>query len=234
MTELPGGFRTRVLRVGDTVRRPPHPRSAQVRELLHGLADWPGAPRHLGVAEDGWEILEFLPGEAAWQLTDQRRVRHEPGLRGVARLLRELHDHTEARLGRVWCHNDLSPRNTVYRDGRPVAFLDWDLAAPGERVHDLAHLCWQFLDLGQDTTEVAVAAPLMAAVCAEYGFADPAALVPAVLWWQDRARHGILAGAGAGEASLVRLREFGVPERIAAAREWTAAHETELRRALGS
>ncbi|ORT47868.1 hypothetical protein UK99_20675 [Frankia casuarinae] len=22
---------------------------------------------------------------------------------------------------------------------------DWDLAAPGERIHDIAHLCWRFL-----------------------------------------------------------------------------------------
>ena len=40
----------------------------------------------------------------------------------------------------VVCHNDLSPRNSVYRDTghglRPFAFLDWDIAAPGARLRD--------------------------------------------------------------------------------------------------
>jgi Ser/Thr protein kinase RdoA (MazF antagonist) len=47
----------------------------------------------------------------------------------------------------VVCHNDLAPNNTVYSgaglgDGgsglRPVAFIDWDLAAPGRRIQTAA------------------------------------------------------------------------------------------------
>jgi len=30
----------------------------------------------------------------------------------------------------------------------PVAFIDWDLAVPGRRIHDVAHVCWQYLGLG--------------------------------------------------------------------------------------
>ena len=66
--------------------------------------------------------------------------------------MRELHDLTAgtryAGSSEVACHNDLDPRNTIYRrDGdvlRPVALIDWDLAGPGRRVHDLAHLCWTY------------------------------------------------------------------------------------------
>jgi aminoglycoside phosphotransferase (APT) family kinase protein len=54
----------------------------------------------------------------------------------VAELVREFHDLTAgtplAGADEVVCHNDLSPRNTVYEDGealRPVAFIDWDAAA---------------------------------------------------------------------------------------------------------
>ena len=35
----------------------------------------------------------------------------------------------------------------MYRDDgaglAPVAFLDWDLAAPGDRIHDIAHVCYR-------------------------------------------------------------------------------------------
>lgn len=75
----------------------------------------------------------------------------------VGRLIRVLHDLTAgtALAGdrEVVCHNDLSPKNTIYRgegsDARPVAFFDWDLAAPGERIADVAHACWQYPGLGQ-------------------------------------------------------------------------------------
>jgi Ser/Thr protein kinase RdoA (MazF antagonist) len=65
----------------------------------------------------------------------------------VARLVRQFHDLTAgtalAGHHEAVCHNDLSPKNTVYRDleagWRPVAFIDWDLAAPGARLHDVAY-----------------------------------------------------------------------------------------------
>ena len=64
-----------------------------------------------------------------------------------AELVREFHDLTPgtplAGDAQVVCHNDLAPNNTVYSPGgsglRPVAFIDWDLAAPGQRIHDVAH-----------------------------------------------------------------------------------------------
>ncbi len=40
--------------------------------------------------------------------------------------------------GEVVCNNDLSWPNLIFRAGKPVALIDWDLAAPGPRVHDVA------------------------------------------------------------------------------------------------
>jgi hypothetical protein len=34
----------------------------------------------------------------------------------------------------IVCHNELGPHNTIFVDGRPVAFIDWDEAAPGSRL----------------------------------------------------------------------------------------------------
>src|SRR6266700_3348038 len=118
MSEYPlrGGSVSTVVRVGDTVRRQPGGRF--VHELLGFFerSGWGGAPRFLGLDEQGREILSFVEGYVPWQAAAP------------------------------------APNNTVYApDGpglRPVAFIDWDLAAPGRRIHDVAHVCWQYLGLG--------------------------------------------------------------------------------------
>lgn len=229
---LAGGFVTAVVRVGATVRRARSSAFAH-RLLAHFAAcDWPGAPRLLGVDERGREVLGFVEGAAAWRPEQQARLRTDANLRRVGQLLREGHDLTAgtALAGdqEVVCHNDLSPRNTIYQDGTPVAFVDWDLAAPGARVHDVAHACWQFADLGQATTDVAEAARLIDLVCAGYGLADRSALVDTIGWWQDRCWRGIEAGAAAGEPAMVRLRDGGGAASVRVAADWLAAHRDRL------
>ena len=116
----------------------------------------------------------------------------EASLVRVAELVREFHDLTAgtplAGDAEVVCHNDLAPNNTVYSpDGaglRPVAFIDWDLAAPGRRIHDVAHVCWQYLGLGPG------------AVVGAGRARDPADLrrVPARRPGRDRGCHHVVAG----------------------------------------
>jgi aminoglycoside phosphotransferase (APT) family kinase protein len=241
-TPLPGGFVNAVIRVGDTVRRPPAQGAAYVHELLrlferHG---WPGAPRFLGLDEQGREILTYVEGHVAWEETQPDGVTSDESLARAAELVRRFHDLTAgtplAGDAEVACHNDLSPRNTVYRDEgaglRPVAFIDWDLAGPGRRVHDVAHVCWQYAGLGPGA-EPGTAARRMRVISDAYG---PAAgrgeLVETVLWWQDRCRRGIEADAGAGLPHAVRLRADGVVEQVRAAHDWVARHRQELERAL--
>lgn len=36
------------------------------------------------------------------------------------------------------CHNDVCPENVVFRDGRAAALIDFDLAAPGRALWDIA------------------------------------------------------------------------------------------------
>ncbi|MEV4415538.1 phosphotransferase [Catellatospora sp. NPDC049609] len=237
-TALPGGAVSGVVRVGDTVRRVPTANTAYVRELLGLLADrgWPGAPRWRGVDERGREMLDFVEGHVAWEPGRPAALRTEQCLAAVARLVRELHDLTAGtRLAgdqEVVCHNDLAPRNTVYRDGgaglRPVAFIDWDAAAPGARIHDVAHVCWQYLDLGPTVEDVTEAARLIGVIAAAYGLADRSRLVPAVLWWQDRCRRGIEAAAEGGDPAMIRLCARGVPDQIRADHAWTRRHAAVL------
>jgi hypothetical protein len=71
---LRGGSVNTVVRAGDTVRRRPGGRF--VHELLGFFerSGWGGAPRFLGLDEQGREILSFVEGYVPWQ---------EPGMPGV-------------------------------------------------------------------------------------------------------------------------------------------------------
>ncbi|WP_424217303.1 phosphotransferase (plasmid) [Streptomyces sp. BI20] len=144
-----------VLRRGELVERPAprhaHALHAHLRALrAHGFD---GAPSPVGLTADGRERLTFVPGDVAlppfpdWALTSA-------ALASVGRLLRRLHD-TSAALpvdtgvdwpadladpegGTMLVHNDVCPENVVFRDGRAEALIDFDSAAPGRPVWDLA------------------------------------------------------------------------------------------------
>ncbi|MEV4002320.1 phosphotransferase [Actinomadura sp. NPDC049753] len=134
----------------------------------------------------------------------------------------------------VACHNDLSPKNTVYRELgaglRPVAFIDWDLAAPGRRIHDVAHVCWQYVRLGPGVSDVGEAARRVRLVCDAYGLVDRSELVDVILWWQDRCWRGIAAVAEAGDPAMDRLRGAGVVGEVQAAYRWLISTAVSLDR----
>ncbi len=152
-----------VVRVGDTVRRELKPWSASVHALLRHLeeAGFEGAPRFLGVDDHGREILSYVEG------TDGRVARcyDDDALAAAARLIRTFHDavagfvpppdstwrpNPHAPSGPLICHNDLSPANTIYRDGRPQALIDWDLAVASTAVWDLSYAVRTFVPLYHD------------------------------------------------------------------------------------
>jgi len=239
---LRGGFVTEVVRVGDTVRRRPGSNAGFVHRLLEWLeqAGWDGAPRYRGMDEQCREILSFLPGHVPWQPAEQRLVRSDDSLAAAAGLVRQFHDMTAgsslAGGCEVVCHNDLSPRNTIYRDRAgvllPVAFIDWDIAAPGKRIHDIAHACWQYAGLGPQIEDPARACRQVRIVCDAYGLADRAALVDTILWWQDRCWRGIQAGAAAGDPAMMRLHGSGATQEVRQQHDWVARHRTDLQAAL--
>jgi Phosphotransferase enzyme family len=239
---LPGGLVTAAVRIGDTVHRRPSPNAGFVHDLLAHLErhGWDGAPRYLGMDAEGREVLSFLEGHVAWASAQPAAVHADQSLAGVAQLVRRFHDLTAgtplAGGAEVVCHNDLSPRNTVYRDDgaglRPVAFIDWDLAAPGDRLHDVAHACWQFLPLGPSATDLTATARRLRLVCDSYGLEDRGRLVDTILWWQDRCWRGIEAGAAAGDPAMRRLRDHGGAAAVRADHAWVTARRARLEAAL--
>lgn len=241
-SSLPGGFVNAVVRVGETVRRPASDHTQCVGDLLRLLeaSGWSGAPRYLGVDDAGREVLSYLEGHVAWEPRQPAAVSSDESLMKVARLVREFHDLTAgtplAGNEEVVCHNDLSPKNTVYRlcsgELRPTAFIDWDLAAPGARIHDVAHVCWQYLDLGLSATDAEEAARRMRLIVDSYALPDRQQLVSTILWWQDRCRRGIDAQADAGDTAMARLRGAGAVRRIQTAYRWVSDHRAALERSL--
>ncbi|WP_203236858.1 phosphotransferase family protein [Nocardia panacis] len=196
---------------GDRVIRPRA--GAFVHDLLDYFAEieWCGAPRLLATTEDR-ETLTHISG-----YTDPPTLT-DAALIAAARLVREFHDatagHPLSGTDEVVCHNDLAPKNTVYRDdAHPIAFIDWDWAAPGRRIDDLAHMCWQFLNLGPTVTDTHEAGRQMGLICAAYGIAiEPPELIDRILWWQDRCVRGIESDAA--------QTTVGVPDWIRRASGW--------------
>src|ERR1700683_471820 len=162
---MSGGTANRglVVRVGDTVLRPTAPCWPATHALLAHLAavGFDGAPRILAVGPYT-ETLTYIAANAAApplagdMLTDAALV-------SVADLLRRYHLAVASfdpagyewprpiparfRTGLV-SHNDVYPANVVFRDGRAVALLDFDLAGPGRAIWDLAAAARAWAPLG--------------------------------------------------------------------------------------
>lgn len=138
MSEIPlsGGDMNVVVRVGDTVRRPPEPQP--VRELLEWYehVGFDGAPRFLGFDEQGREILTYIEGEPAFAPVPSS----DEVVAGIGRLLRRAHDAQDgfAPASLVIGHCDLFWTNVIFRDGLPVALIDWELARPVTRTLEVA------------------------------------------------------------------------------------------------
>lgn len=152
---LVGNVTTGVVRVGETVRRPSGFWTDSVDELLLHLerVGFTGAPRALGRDEHGRQVLEYIDGDVGGP-----DIRYsDDQLRGIASLLRALHDAVSdfpTRASHRWnallphpasagkaivCHNDAAPWNLVERADGTWALIDWDGAAPGSRAWELAY-----------------------------------------------------------------------------------------------
>lgn len=152
---LAGGGVNEVVRIGATVRRPTGPVSPLIHGLLRHLQErgFYGAPALHEVTTDGFEILDFIPGDVCNYPVSAAAATVE-ALKSSAALLRAYHDHTVDYAGHVpvegWlqntvdpvevvCHGDYAPHNVVLRGTEAVGIIDFDNAHPGPRLWDVAH-----------------------------------------------------------------------------------------------
>ena len=200
-TPLYGGNVTGAVRVGQTVHRATGVWSATVHTLLRHLeaSGFTGAPRFIGMDEQGREILTFIEGEVG-HYPLPRALWSDEALVAVAHFLRAYHDATlnyispqnavwqfaypDRRQHEVICHGDVAPYNMVYRDGRPYALIDFDTAGPGPRLWDLAYAAYRFVPLSyaQDMQDAGLSNPLIQGprlhlFCQTYGLKQPHAKI---------------------------------------------------------
>jgi thiamine kinase-like enzyme len=161
--KLTGGNMADVTRVGDRVFRSTGFWSPTVHRLLLHLQErnFEYAPKFFGLEQER-EVLEFIPGIVPQYPLPDFVLSHD-SISRAAKMLRGFHDATRDfvhlssdrwQIPELWrepvevvCHNDFSPYNTVFRDGLPVALIDFDVAAPGPRVWDLAFAVYRFTHL---------------------------------------------------------------------------------------
>ncbi len=213
-----------VVRVGDTVRRPPTPSSEFVRLLLRHFASrgFEGAPVSLGTDGQGRDVFSFVDGDVPADLA----FHGDETLCRAARLIRRFHDlgaelvatPAAAAAGiETVCHNDLSPCNFVFRAGMPVALIDFDAAAPGSRAWDLGYAAWLWLDLGASGISAMEQKRRLALLVGAYGCSAPGAILTAVL-----ARQAVLAARSKG------LGNDAMARWAAGCLEWTRQNQRAL------
>jgi hypothetical protein len=253
---LVGGTANRgqVVRVGDTVRRPRRATSAATHALLRHLADvgFTGAPRVLGVDGRGREVLSYVPGTAVTPPYPEEALTDE-ALVSVAHLLRGYHEAVatfdpaghdwppgppEPFAGRLVCHNDVNLDNVVFRGGRAVALIDFDLASPGSRVWDVACAARLWAPLRPDhhvgDSRRGRSLARFRLFADAYGLSDEdrARLVHAVLHNHDRSYDVVGTAAANGHAAFSDYWTSGAMVRARETRQWYLDNAELLREAL--
>ncbi|WP_078553815.1 phosphotransferase [Bacillus alkalicellulosilyticus] len=161
---LTGGNVSNVYRAGNNVRREMKPESDRIHLLLKHLENkgFSYSPRFLGVDEKGREILSYIEGEAG-HYPLMSYMWSDEVLTKIAKMQRAYHeavsdfpipadweplDNTPNQVD-VLCHNDFAMYNIIFNEEKPVGLIDFDVAAPGPRIWDIAYTLYTCVPLSR-------------------------------------------------------------------------------------
>lgn len=135
-------------------------------------------------------------------------------------------------------HNDLCTDNTVYADGVPYGFIDWDMAGPAPPLHDVAVAAMNFTPLASGRFRPpgcpapAERAARLRAFTDAYGFADGLALLNAVEEFQRDALFDIVEYGTQGISPYRIFLANGQDRVVRRNLDWLRANRRQLERAL--
>lgn len=245
------------------MRRPVRPFTGTVQAFLRHL--WERGvdfvPEPLGYDAQGREVLGFVPGDVPveplppWATT-------EPVLADLARLIRRLHDAAAGWTppsDAVWgsipgvpsvelpplfdspelvSHQDYCPGNVVFRQGRPQAFIDFDLARPTTRVADCVNALYWWVPLlhpldRPPSLAGADAAHRVRVFADAYGMTQEqrAEVLPVAVRRASNAHIAMRAAADVDDV-FRRWWDEGVKDRMPRAESWLGAEGAALEAAL--
>jgi Phosphotransferase enzyme family len=257
--QLAGGVANagRVTRAGEHVLRPCGPQSPSVGAFLLSLraAGFAGAPLPAGVATDGRERLMFIEGDVPLP-PYPRWARSDEALASVAVLMCRFHrasrsfdpsggtwspELADAAGGGIVCHNDVCLENVVFRDGAAVALLDFDFAAPGRPVYDLARFALLCVPVDDEISaarlgwQPADKPARLRLIADSYGLDADARRQLVEVLADSIARGGefVRRRVEAGDPNFITMwREMGGIERFDRRRRWWAARRQAFVAAL--
>lgn len=246
-----------VTRDGHDVLRPSNLHTPSIHRFLSALRDagFDGASMPVGIDDDGRERLGFIEGDVPlppypeWAQLDSVLV-------SIAALMRRFHDasRTFDATGSTWsremadpeggptiCHNDVCLENVVFRHGVAVGLVDFDFAAPGRPVYDLAQMARMCVPIDDDVNAARLGwqpadRPARLRLVADAAALDRVSRHELFTTMSDSIARGgefVRRRVAAGDPNFIEMwNEMGGAERFDRRRRWWVEHNEKFRNAL--
>jgi len=207
------------------------------------------------IKSDGRERLRFLHGDVpippypGWAQSNRALI-------SITTLLLEFHrasalvashlqtwsdELADPLGGTVVCHNDVCLENVVFRDGVAIGLLDFDFAAPGRPLYDLAQFARMCVPIDDELSaerlgwNISDNPARLRTVTDAYGLAAEARhdLIDILDRSMNRGQDFVRRRVAAGDSNFIRmLEEMGGIERYERRRRWWESRRTEFVAAL--